>query len=196
VETIEQTLARELGRVAAPEELWDRVQLPGAIHFTVPRWMKLAGALAAVLVLAILFARRDTTNEALAVEALAEGPGGIQLQSDHAAPIRDWVQSRTGLDVPLRSDPPRPLQLTGARIVKGATVEIACRVGNRNAALVVSKSGFGFTGRAHQVLGSGWHKGVQVFSWIMRGQTFTLACATPEDLRIACLLCHGEAEHL
>jgi hypothetical protein len=29
-----------------------------------------------------------------------------------------------------------------------------------------------------------------VFTWSMDGHTYTLECATPEDLKIACNLCH------
>jgi len=38
----------------------------------------------------------------------------------------------------------------------------------------------------------GRHAGssAKVFTWSMQGHTYTLECATPEDLKTACNLCH------
>jgi len=65
--------------------------------------------------------------------------------------------------------------LTGARVAKG-TVEIAYRVGKRDGRLIVG-------GRPSA-------SGARVFTWSMDGRIYTLECATPDDLKIACNLCH------
>ena len=65
----------------------------------------------------------------------------------------------------------------GARVANGV-VEINYKGGR----LVVTK---GESGGQHAV-GSG----ARVFTWSKDGRTYTLACATPEELRVACGLCH------
>jgi hypothetical protein len=100
---------------------------------------------------------------ALTFVVWASYPRALGIRSEQGAQIRDWVKVNAGLDVPLRGDP-SPVRLVGATVVKGG-VEIACLVGNREARLVVSKAASSH-GR------------------------YTLKCATPEDLKTACLLCH------
>jgi hypothetical protein len=99
----------------------------------------------------------------------ASYPREVGIRSGQGSQIREWVKVNAGLDVPLRGDP-SPVRLVGARVVKGG-VEIECRVGNREARLVVSKA-------ASSPLDLGRHG------------RYTLKCATPEDLKTACLLCH------
>jgi hypothetical protein len=96
------------------------------------------------------------------------------LRSGDPGEIRGWVQAKAGIDVPLRARP-AGVQLTGASVSKG-TVEIAYKVGNRDGRL--------FVGGKHTA------SNARVFTWSMQGRTYTLECATPADLRIACGLCH------
>ena len=96
------------------------------------------------------------------------------LRSGDSGEIRGWVQAKAGIDVPLRARP-AGVQLTGATVSKGA-VEIAYKVGNRDGRLMVG--------------GRRVASGPRVFTWSMDGRTYTLECATPADLRIACGLCH------
>ena len=96
------------------------------------------------------------------------------VRSGDAAEIRGWVRAKAGIDVPLRAYP-AGVQLIGANASRGS-VEIAYRVSNRDGRL--------FIGGRHAA-SSG-----KVFTGSIAGHTFTLECATPEDLRIACNLCH------
>jgi hypothetical protein len=177
---IETVLARNLDRVVAPEELWARIDnrsLTVAAQTdlfpsrdrkgTVLAWTLVAATLVIVLVWG-LRPRRD-----------------LVLRSDSAAQIREWVQANAGLDIPLTHS--AKVRLTGARLMRG-NVEIACRVGNHEAKLLISKE--------HSTLRHGTQPTTtpSTASWGMSGRLYTLACATPEDLGIACLLCHSSSE--
>jgi hypothetical protein len=176
---IESVLARKLDRVEAPEELWARIDgridnrsLTVAAQTERPRTLnKLAWTLvAAMLVVVLVWGFRPRRD--------------LVMQSDSTMQIREWVRAQAGLDVPLQ---PGPVRLTGARFVRG-DVEISCRVGDHNAKLLVSK------GKSSLQHGAQPMRSQNTFSWGMNDRLFTLACATPEDLRIACLLCHSSSE--
>jgi hypothetical protein len=164
----EPVLAHQLDRVAAPQELWERVRNPGVVakkRKRVHRSVNAAGmsACATVLLLAIW---------------LVVGHSGVK--SGDPGEIRAWVKAQAGVDVPLRARP-AGVHLVGANFTKGS-VEIAYRVGGRDGRLKVD-GGIKVVGR---------HAGSRatVFTWSMDGHTYTLECATPEDLKIACNLCH------
>jgi len=164
---VEAELRKGLQPVRAPGELWERIQqrdveLPSRGRRYV--WMLAAAAMATV----VLFVAR---------------PRG-EMRSGDAARIREWVQLHTGLNVPLEAS--TALRLVGAKGTEGRA-EIACRVGDRDVKLVVSRARAGVVeASAHQT-----YKGGKAVSWTMRGQLYTLACATPEDLQVACMLCHA-----
>jgi hypothetical protein len=105
------------------------------------------------------------------------------MQSDSATQIREWVKANAGLDVPLLGHSAQ-VRLTGARLFRG-DAEIACRVGDHQAKLFISK------GNSTLQHGAEPTKARSTVSWGMAGRSYTLACATPEDLKIACLLCHS-----
>jgi hypothetical protein len=158
-EWIEPALERHLDRVAAPEELWERVRNPvvrekKGVHRSVNAAR--LGACATVLLAIYLFV------------------GHRGMRSGDALQIRAWVKDKTGIDVPLRAHA-AGVQLTGARVARGS-VEIAYRVGKRDGKLMVG-------GRPSA-------SGARVFTWSMDGRMYTLECATPEDLKVACNLCH------
>jgi len=169
---LETELRRELGGVRAPAELWDLIELgslasAGATPVRPSRkaaWV-LAGTAAMILAAFFLQPRHE-------------------FQSTDASRIREWVKANTGLDVPLRAT--AALRFVSAKAWSGQA-EIACRVGDRDVKLTVSKNtGGAVAASAHQGYGNG-----KTVSWAMRGQQYTLACATPEDLQVACLLCHA-----
>jgi len=168
-EWLERTLERNLRPVAAPDELWDRILNARTVPVKQPKPTA-----------------RTLTPLACAASLLIAlwwiYPGRLEIRSDKGAEIRAWVKSNSGVDVPLRSEPAAPLRMIGARATQDR-VEIAYEVGNRPGTLVVSR---GRTGGRHQAPGTG-----RVFSWNMDGQLYTLACAAPEDLQVACLLCHS-----
>jgi hypothetical protein len=159
-EWIEPALARHLDPVAAPEELWERVRNPGVMR-------KKKGVHTSVNA-----ARVGACAAILLLAWLFVGHRG--LRSNDPGEIRGWVQAKAGIDVPLRARP-AGVQLKGASVSKG-TVEIAYKVGNRDGRLMVG--------------GRGVASGPRVFTWSMGGHTYSLECATPEDLKIACGLCH------
>jgi hypothetical protein len=169
---IEAELRRELQAVRAPEELWERVQTQTGTSAG-SRQSYVSHKLAWVLAAAAM-----TMVVAFFVQPRQE------FRSGDASRIREWVQVHTGLDVPLQASP--ALRLVGAKGTDGRA-EIACRVGDRDVKLVVSRASGGVVeASAHQS-----YQGRKSVSWTMRGQLYTLACATPEDLQVACLLCHA-----
>jgi hypothetical protein len=167
-ESLEPLLIRELGRVAAPAELWGRIQSPPRVQ---SRSTSLAWAVAAgVLVVAGVWGLHPDTR----------------FRSDKPVLVRDWVKSRTGLDVPLPVKTATSVRVTGAS-VKGPGAEIAFRVENHDATLLVSKAAD---------YGDGKHRFLTTSSWTMHGQLYTIACADGVDPRVACVLCHTGAERL
>ena len=110
-----EILERNLGRVEAPAELWDRV----AHGREIPR-------------------RRAWLPWALAAACASVAMAGIfyrpAVQSNDPALIREWVKTRTGMDVPLARQ--QSVELTGARVVKAGKIEI----GYRSGVVLVSKA--------------------------------------------------------
>jgi hypothetical protein len=164
-EWLEPALEMHLEHVRAPEELWGRTQNPNRIQ---PARQPAAG-------------RTVCLTVALVLLTLWFYPWHRQLRSGDAAEIRAWVRTQSGVDVPLQTQSSGRLRLTGARVVKSST-EITYQVGDRDGRLVVAKGG---SNARHSA-----PAGARVFTWSMNGQVYTLACTAPEDLRIACSLCH------
>jgi hypothetical protein len=176
---LEPVLERELAPVTAPEELWDRVQLPRARRCRHPLHRQGAWALAAAALVLAVWGLRTSRQ--------------LEFHSTDAVRIQSWVKVNSGLDVELPARPPRSIQLLGAHVIRGANpaVEVTYRAGNHDARLLVLKADESLANPpAHEVLGNGLRNGASVFSWSMHGQQYTLACATPGDLQAACLLCH------
>jgi hypothetical protein len=160
-EWFEPVLAHQLDRVVAPEELWERVQNPGVRRKTERVHLSVnAAGMSACATLILL--------------AVWFFVGHVRLRSADPGEIRAWVKAQAGIDVPLR---PRPagVQLVGANFAKGS-VEIGYRVGGRDGRLKVD--------------GRHAASSARVFTWSMDGHIYTLECATPEDLKTACNLCH------
>ena len=163
---LEQVLSKHLGRVKAPPELNVSPLSPPAPPTWRLRWLRpLPAGIAAVAAVAILF--------------LWLRPPSSDLRSTDPAQMTAWLKSHS-FDVPLRSDPPASIRLTAAHI-KGSTAEIDYRIGGHPAVLTVSPP-------FSQTPDPGTYHIVR--SHLVRGQLFTLACAVPEDARMACLLCH------
>jgi len=168
-------LERGLREVAAPPELWDRVQSGSVVR--PPKsdrglvWaLALSVVLASVAMLSLLRspARQDSQT--------------IAFHCQNPAELRAWVKAKTGIDVPLRGAPPASIQLIGASNL-GDRVEIAYRAGDRDALLLVSRA----SGAANVPHSSPAGK---VSSWVMNGERYTLASDNPADLQLACKLCH------
>jgi hypothetical protein len=167
-EWIEPALEMHLERVRAPEELWERIQNPRVEQRQSAR--RPAAGMTACLTIAVVV-----------ILAVWFYPWHRQLRSADPGEIRAWVRANAGIDVPLQAQSVGRLRLTGARMVK-SSVEIAYQVGSHDGRLVVAN---GASGGRHVA-----PSGARVFSWTMDGHIYTLACAAPEDLNVACGLCH------
>lgn len=210
---LEQVLGKHLERVPAPPGLWDRVQAarsgaepeqgPGFVR---PKtgwsgWGWAGAAAAAVAGLGIALGgwtlwqelADPPSVEALAVEALEDGPEQLAFLSSEAADIRLWLRDNSGIDIPL---PPRhsPLvEIVGARVLNPGqpVAEIAYRVGEDRASLLVARDPSGTRSYPnHEARASDPFQAARVTSWSMRGQSYTLAWNAQGEFRVACLLCH------
>jgi hypothetical protein len=161
--------------VAAPPQLWERVQSARVSRAqTTSRGIVWALALAAVLaVVALSLVRSPARRDSQVIAFHCQNP--VQL--------RAWVKANTGFDVPMRAALPASIQLIGARDI-GGRVEISYRAGDRDAVLRVSRAGPGSANVPHSRVSG------RASSWVMAGQQFTLACADPAALQLACKLCH------
>ncbi len=192
---LEPLLTRHLGRVEAPQELWDRIQAPSQVPAKHSHRQMLGWALAAtaVMVAAVVVWQLRLRPEALAARALQRGAGQLEFRSEQSAAIRAWVRDRTGLDIPLLPDPPASLRLVGASVAGWArtpTAEVVYRVGGRDSMLLVSKADPKLTGN-HRFMGSGQYQGARVSTWVMHGQLCTLVVPIAQNPQAGCLLCHA-----
>jgi anti-sigma factor RsiW len=194
----EPELNRHLSPVKAPDELWDRIQGTDVISFERAQrpvrrfamaWVTVAAVAVAAVAGTALWRNRNLSSEERAVRALARAPEQVEFRSGDLAEIRNWVKESSGLEVPLRGLPAGNVQLIGASLTRSGapTAEIAYRVGNMDAALVISKMAEGGDGR-HAFVKSGSYHGANFQSWTMRGEMFTIAAA---DARAGCMLCHS-----
>jgi hypothetical protein len=158
---LEPELQRGLREVAAPPELWDRIQ--GSKTVAPPQSNRLLvwamAAAVAITAVGLSLIHRDN---------VAHAP----LTSDHCqnpAQLRAWVRAKTGLDLPFRADASASIQLIEARST-GGRVEISYRAGNRDALLMLSRAEAGSSSVPHS--------------------RFTLSGADPAGLQLACKLCH------
>jgi len=172
---LEPELRRGLREVAAPPDLWNRIQAPQAVSSN-RRNRAMVWAMAATVMLAAVGLSLVRPPARVASQQMA-------FHCENPAELRAWVRANTGLDVPLQTAPPASIQLIGARNL-GASVEIAYRAGNRDALLSVSRADAATANLPHgQVSGN-------ESSWVADGQRFTLAAASSADLQLACKLCH------
>jgi len=100
---------------------------------------------------------------ALVLSAVWLRPSRQEIRSADPGEVQAWIRAKAGVDVPLRSHLPAKLRLTGARLVNGRT-EIAYLV----------------SGRVCQATRQ--HRPAK--------HAFALSCTNPDDLKVACALCH------
>ena len=184
---LEPELQRGLRSVSAPDELWDRIQSAQSSPRPQNRsfvWAMAAAVAVAAVGLSAVRAHRDNAagDEAFAIHALTSDSRRVAFHCQNPAQLRAWVKAKTGLDIPLRPDPPGSIQLIGAASTANGA-EISYRAADQNALLLVSRAD-GATDVPHD-RASG-----NVSSWVMAGRRFTLAADTAADLQIACKLCH------
>jgi hypothetical protein len=179
---LEAALTDNLRPVGAPAELWDRVEMPrmtGAGRFSgsTMLWrLALTSAAAAMLVVGLwTFGRASFRNQ--------------ELRSSDPAAISAWVKDRCGFALPLSAEASPEIRLSAVRFqTRGPSAEVAFRVEDRPALLQIAQvNSARLRESAHHRLAGD----ARSVSWVAEGRLFTLACATPEDLRIACSLCHA-----
>lgn len=196
---LETVLTKHLASVAAPENLWERVQRPRQAPRTAPMWLGWAAAAATIAVVAggwavWQLAQPPLSVEARAVNSLEAQASELPLHTQDATTVRKWIKAESGIDVPLPPKHDGLVQILGARITEGdnPVAEIAYQVGEYRAALLVAKDPTGKTVYPHhEVRSSDPYQKARVSSWSMRGQTYTLAWSAPGEFRVACLLCHS-----
>ena len=191
----EEELSRHLMPVAAPEELWKRIQTGSQAKATVkPRksvlWA-LPAAITAVIALLCVSPRPGSTLDLAGVASreLASGSERFDLRSSDPLQIRAWVKARAGINIPLQSS--HSVEFIGVTLLhepRCAAVCVSYRVGNLNAKLLVARGGT--RGPKHPSEQQTSYKGATVMSWVSGGQTYVIASPPLQNSHIACLLCH------
>jgi hypothetical protein len=193
-QSLEMELGRQLGPVAAPEALWDRIQEPR----TSPRASSFRlWPIAAALLLMVsggvawrIGLSRDPASgmEKLAVQALS-APQVFDLYSADPLEIRTWVKARTNIDLALSGS--SAVRLLGARLIQldGEPVAaIGYQVGDGSATLLVCRKRAAPGGDRHVFS----RADARLFTWSMREQVYTIASSSAKDPQAACLLCHAD----
>ena len=206
---LETELIRQLGGVAAPDALWERIEgrrvSPPVRSFQLPVW-PVAAAVILMASAGILW-RADVTRDAGATMqtlALQELHGAqCEFQSDDPLEIRNWVKAKADIDIALPSERPASGRL-GIRLLGASLLELGGKpvaavsylVGTSAATLLVSRrSGrVDVASEAHRFGPAESVQNAQLFSWRMRGQEYLIACSSPRDPQVACLLCHTQSQ--
>ena len=200
---LEMELSRQLGPVAAPEALWDRIEERQVSRREKPVSWALWPIAAALLLMAsggmawtIAMARDPGAGMAKLAErelrAIADNSRSLDFRSDDAAEIQTWVKAKTNIDIELPAGR-SAVRLLGACVIrlKGTPVAaVAYRVGDEAAALLVMEKHAAATSSRHlfsQVASAG---NARLFSWGMRRQEYMIAFAGTKDPHGACLVCH------
>lgn len=202
---LESVLRRHMGRVAAPDELWDRVVLPRVDNrreFSHPGVWVLATASALALSLFAAawgyYPRRLSISELelLAKRGVDQDSPSVEFQSGDGLAIRTWIRNRTGLDISLPAQSGAPIEIVGARVVDGGgpAVEVRYRSGGHIFVLLASREGLRGPGvLKHAEVGDAALQNARAVSWTMAGQTYTVAAERAEYLHTACLVCHSDS---
>jgi len=188
-EWLELELAHRLAPVAAPDDLWARIQKgQPAPERHAARW-----PIAAILTLGVaaatlwLAARGqeppvNLTNvnlERLAMEQLhTDTP--LNLRSSDPAQIAEWSRQHAGVTVKL---PERgQARLAGVRLIRRGGIRMVAvdySVGGDTATLLVARSA------------AGPESGHGRMSWTSGELSYALACSNLDHPEAACLLCHS-----
>jgi hypothetical protein len=195
---IERELARQLRPVAAPADLWGRIEerraLPRERSFGWSVW-PIAAALMLVAGSAVVW--RLVTPRSIEEMAMRElrDTDHLDFRCDDPEQIRRWVKAKAGIDIELPGK--TGVRLLGARMMErqGSPIAaIAYRVAGGAAALLVSRRSGDSGGRAHRFAPAGSARGARIFSWTMREQEYTIACSVTREPEVACLLCHSQPQ--
>jgi hypothetical protein len=196
IDRLDEELARHLRPVIAPEDLWFRIHAPQQGHtVALVRWpvWAFAAAVAATIALFCFSLKSDSSSylAKFAAAELARGGEDVQFRSADPAQIRSWIQANAGIDIPLPATAGENVKLIGASVFRNGSpmVCVTYRVGNQPSRLLVTRANA--TAPQHGSMESGRYQGMSLATWVMQGQTYTLASA-PENARAGCVLCHVE----
>jgi hypothetical protein len=217
---MEDELRSQMRPVAAPEALWDKVQhartqakLTGKSRPSSsvrPLWfMPVCAAMLVLMTAGLLWGIRQSrghlrdraplTDQELRV--LADNSLGESYSSDNPAQIRNWVKSRSSIDIEMPSSRSEAIHLLGAKIVQlhGSLIAaVAYKVGLDSATLLVSRQAeccnAGASSR-HLISRTETAAGIGLASWNMREQTYTIAYTCSGEPQGACQLCHADARN-
>ena len=200
-ERLEQMLTRGLTPVAAPPDLWDRVEAalePRPRRTVRPRRLVFAVAAAsfAIVVAIAVFAQRPGASLGALTAAhreLTADPGSLAVLAGDDGQLSFWLNRHGFAMAPAVSRQPG-IALVGAGVLQreGQTyAALHYRVQDAPATLFVRPSD-GSTDRPKAVLESS-SPGVTTYRWRDGGQDFVLIVSTTHEARRACGLCHGVA---
>ena len=189
----DEELARHLRPVAAPEDLWFRIQEPqigrGVALTRWPIWA-FAAALAATIALFCFSLRSDTNSYMAKFDAgeLTRGIDNVQFRSADPARIRAWVMENAGIDIPLPAKAEGAVKLIGASVFHSGSpmVCVTYRAGNQEARLLVTRASA--AAPHHASIEQSSYRGASFSSWVMDGRSYLLAVSTTGNA--ACRLCH------
>ena len=195
INRLDEELARHLRPVAAPEDLWFRIQEPhpgrGIALTRWPVWA-FAAAVAATIALFCFSLRSDTSSYLAKFAAwdLGRGVEDVQYRSTDAAQIRSWVQANAGIDIPLPARAGENVKLIGVSVFRNGSLMVCVtyRVGNQPSRLLVTRATAGAP--QHGSMERSRYQGTSLATWVMQGHTYTLASFALENGRSACVLCH------
>jgi hypothetical protein len=204
---LEHELATHLGQTSAPAGLWVKIQRPQRVNNGVQRLVLPAFALLILLASADLLwevgksrgafghSARPTATELAAISA-----GQCDLWSSDPAHIRQWIKSRSGMEIELPSHSPS-VRMVGARLVNlrgtlvasisyesqapGQAPGEAPRQGN----MLVWKDGHEHRKHAAPL------RTAELVSWTQGDNVFAVNAADESAARGACMLCHPEGTH-
>lgn len=174
---LERKLRRDLQRVPAPGGLWDLVMLPRpdapqppTRRRTLP-WLLAAASVAVASVVAVAWGYYPHAQ--------------VDFRSHQTSVVRDWIRSRTGIDVPLAAQPDSGIEMIQVNLGHSGIVEVRYRAAGRDASLTVGRA---TAARSHREVAN--IHGATTASWTAGQHSFTLSVQHPGDMRAACLVCH------
>ncbi|HEY2017412.1 MAG TPA: hypothetical protein VGH38_28095 [Bryobacteraceae bacterium] len=192
-EWLELELAEQLAPVAAPDDLWDRVEgaigRPAAVAASVairrelPRW-PIAAIVTLMVAAATLWLAAKGQEPAPNLAQLAQEElldrAPLDLRSSDPGEIGAWMRQHAGVSVSLPTT--GKAHLSGVRLIRKGGTRIAAveyAVGSDAATLLVAR------------VGSAPSAPHGLSSWSSGGQCYALACSNRERPETACLLCHA-----
>lgn len=206
---LEKELARQLKPVAAPENLWERIngqprRTPARERRGMPfAWIfwPVAAAMALVAVVGVMRSRDRASTEDRFTETevalLATHRGKVDFRPETFEDARAWVKRRSAIDIEVPAGHPPVddgnVQLVAVRMMNMRGLPIAAieyKVGEETATLFVSGKRPGLAG---DDMGPSLHlhsrRGLTY--WNMRNETYTIAFTSTGNPHGACMLCHA-----